>query len=173
MSYEVRQPRSADRTRASFRFRGCCARCCCSRSWFFSAVRRAGLRLHGRDLMLADHFGRARSRVGCVVAPRSALARAHARVAVLQRLRTQQLYGRVLSCMRVYGGSLERRCVPSGRADELYWFVCCKRNLHTLTLVPWPYSEQDSSVWGRAHVGAVERTSLAGHCSACVLHGCT
>ena len=26
---------------------------------------------------------------------------------------------------------------------------------------------------GRTHVGAVEGSSLAGHCSACVLHGCT
>ena len=115
---------------------------------FFSAVRRAGLRLHGRDLSLAVHFGQARRRVRDVVAPRSAFARSHSRVAVLQRLRAQQLYGRVVSCMCVYRGSLERRRVPSGRADELYRFVCFKRVPHALALVPWPYSEQNSSVIG-------------------------
>ena len=33
----------------------------------------------------------------------------------------QHLYGRCVACMSVYGGSLERQCVASGRTDKMYY----------------------------------------------------
>ena len=118
--------------RASFLNCDCCARCRCRGSCLFYAVRRAGVRPHGRGFLLAGYHGRPLGRLRRVAALRAAFVQPHCCMAARLVRCEQQRHGHAVAHMGMRTGSLGPLRVSGTRADYMRGLARFLRVLNTI-----------------------------------------